>query len=302
MRKLFVIGLWLGSLACWQGCGWSNDPVMEVSPVVTYTASDLKVGDYYYEDGTWSDGGLRSVDGMGNMEFADERPAPDTSRRVIGIVFQTDTNRIGESEKKYLKTLGVENVHGLVVSARNLNSSVAVSWGNVWKKKDYLCPSWSDMYQDISGLSNMQRYEEGGHISDDHVAALLLRKINMEDTLGRLKRTPWFIPSAGQWWDIFVNLGGVRVLEESRYVDASQRGCLFLHGCDSVGSSLNRWLSLIPEDDRDMFGDFKDCFWSSSRYNKENQWYVAFIGKGGFLMMDADYCWHKYKLRGVFAF
>ncbi len=27
----------------------------------TYTASDLKMGDYYYSDGTWSDGGLREI-------------------------------------------------------------------------------------------------------------------------------------------------------------------------------------------------------------------------------------------------
>ena len=27
----------------------------------TYTASDLKMGDYYYSDGTWSDGGLRET-------------------------------------------------------------------------------------------------------------------------------------------------------------------------------------------------------------------------------------------------
>ena len=27
----------------------------------TYTTSDLKIGDYYYSDGTWSDGGLREI-------------------------------------------------------------------------------------------------------------------------------------------------------------------------------------------------------------------------------------------------
>lgn len=29
----------------------------------SYTASDLKIGDYYYTDGTWSDGALREIKG-----------------------------------------------------------------------------------------------------------------------------------------------------------------------------------------------------------------------------------------------
>ena len=49
-----------------------------------------KVGDYYYSDGTWSDGGLVSIDADGlNPVWAEEKPAPVEGKTVIGIVFQT---------------------------------------------------------------------------------------------------------------------------------------------------------------------------------------------------------------------
>lgn len=40
---------------------WTDGGSEDIMSMKTYTASDLKLGDYYYSDGTWSDGGLRAI-------------------------------------------------------------------------------------------------------------------------------------------------------------------------------------------------------------------------------------------------
>ncbi|MGG6497563.1 UNVERIFIED_CONTAM: fimbrillin family protein, partial [Bacteroidetes bacterium 56_B9] len=69
------------------------------------------------------------------------------SRTVIGIVFQTDPNRIGTAEKS---KLGEGNVHGLVMAVKSISG--ATTWGppgfevNMTK-----CDSKKKNYNDISG-------------------------------------------------------------------------------------------------------------------------------------------------------
>ena len=54
-----------------------------------------KVGDYYYSDGTWSDGGLISINADGTSPvWAEEKPAPVEGKTVIGIVAMTDPSRM----------------------------------------------------------------------------------------------------------------------------------------------------------------------------------------------------------------
>ncbi len=66
---------------------------------VAYVAP--KIGDYYYSDGTWSDGGLVSIEADGlNPVWADTKPAPVAGKTVIGIVCQTDENRIAAGDKE----------------------------------------------------------------------------------------------------------------------------------------------------------------------------------------------------------
>ena len=62
--------------------------VTESEPEPEPEPSEPKVGDYFYSDGTWSDGGLVSIEADGlNPVWADEKPAPVAGKQVIGIVF-----------------------------------------------------------------------------------------------------------------------------------------------------------------------------------------------------------------------
>ena len=139
----------------WVACGEENVTSKKVKQ--SFTADELKIGDYFYSDGTWSDGGLRKIYTDGSMKIASPKPAPvlqtksEIERRVIGIVFQTDPSRIGTAEKS---KLGEGNVHGLVMALKN--TATDIQWSheenNLEDVKD--CWSKSEIYSDISGLHN----------------------------------------------------------------------------------------------------------------------------------------------------
>lgn len=53
-----------------------------------FTADELKIGDYFYSDGTWSDGGLRKIYADGSMHIDYYKPGPLRGKTVVGIVFR----------------------------------------------------------------------------------------------------------------------------------------------------------------------------------------------------------------------
>ena len=71
---------------------------------VAYVAP--KIGDYYYSDGTWSDGGLVSIEADGlNPVWADTKPAPVAGKTVIGIVCQrTKTGSPPATRRRAIRT------------------------------------------------------------------------------------------------------------------------------------------------------------------------------------------------------
>lgn len=78
---------------------WEKDENQSFN-VKTFYENDLKTGDYFYDDGTWSDGGLRThIIGTDQRTWVDPFPAPvltnpetGNARSVIGIVFHTETS------------------------------------------------------------------------------------------------------------------------------------------------------------------------------------------------------------------
>lgn len=74
--------------------GWTVD-------YIEYGPSDLKLGDYYYSDGTWSDGGLRKLYPDGKYEA--ETITPSSGKRTIGIVIYAGKHATDNSD--YTKAL-----------------------------------------------------------------------------------------------------------------------------------------------------------------------------------------------------
>ena len=103
--------------------------VTEPEPEPEPEPSEPKVGDYFYSDGTWSDGGLVSIEADGlNPVWADEKPAPVAGKQVIGIVFQTNPERMAASD------VAAGYTHGYVVAVRFAHGAdkMTTYWSKDW--------------------------------------------------------------------------------------------------------------------------------------------------------------------------
>ena len=204
-----------------------------------------KVGDFFYSDGTYS-------------------TTLDPAKTVIGIVFQTDKSRIGQAEKDALAAIGIAEPHGLVMSVKNAGKSL--KWSKVVEKTGApLCHKVAACYQDISGLKNTQAvYELASYTSNagNYPAFKAVADFNTNNAVPE-NATEWFMPSAGQLWDLLENLGKVEVLKAQRTND-DDSAWLGKNNSD-VCSNLNSLLTGIIG--ADLFdGSRNNNFWSSSEY------------------------------------
>ena len=104
----------------------------------SYTASSLKPGDYIYDDGTTSDGGLRGIKGDGTIEWAEPKPQPESGKTVVGVVFWTpsETTKEGRktparlSDNRIMTAEHPNCTHGLAVSVKKVtyNGSEKMAW------------------------------------------------------------------------------------------------------------------------------------------------------------------------------
>lgn len=227
-----------------------------------FTADELKIGDYFYSDGTWSDGGLRKIYADGSMHIDYYKPGPLRGKTVVGIVFQTDKSRIGKKEKEKLG--GEDKVHGLVMAVKNANAAERVIWSNESRYLDFLndCVSKSDNYSDISGYGNCESIRSLEGNFDKYPA---LQAVDGYNTTCPVPTTTtgWYLPSSGQWWDILQNLGGCPALADGYQQTSSDINEFFWSNQGNVPDALNKWMWGI--DGWDKFSYYHQ-FWSSSKF------------------------------------
>lgn len=236
------------------------------------TTSDVKVGDYYYSDGTWS------------SEI-------DYNKTPIGIVFQTDLSRIGDAEKTALAQKGVNEPHGLVMALKGY-SEENIIWTSGIFNDDPNNPRYNPIdvegienytkaetcnNNDISGLKNTQAVWE--LIKDDDItktntyplfgAAILFgQEVAVPET-----STNWFVPSIGQLYDIFANLG-----DQSEYIKSELPNYedVYYNSEFSISDKLNEKMENLLEKDRTLFPN-GFSLWSSSEYSTENAWTATVV-------------------------
>ena len=242
-----------------------------------FTADELKIGDYFYSDGTWSDGGLRKIFADGSMHIDYYKPVPLRGKTVVGIVFQTDKSRIGKKEKEKLG--GEDKAHGLVVAVKNANAAEKVIWSNESRYLDLLndCVSKSNNYSDISGYGNCESIRSLEGNFDKYPA---LQAVDGYNTTCPVPTTTtgWYLPSSGQWWDILQNLGGCPAFAKQDEQTSSQDGSCDWYGQGNMLAALNAWMVHIADGNKDTFRDAEN-FWSSSEatgYGSAQEWIVYF--------------------------
>lgn len=256
------------SAAIGDWVGGKEDNVL-ANEVKRYKADDLKIGDYFYSDGTWSDGGLRKIYSDGRKEIADPKPGPDRSggKVVIGIVFQTDPYRIGRAEKEALSG----KAHGLVMALRTPTAIAPVAW---WKfrldEQDEgltKCLTKKLRYEDISGYANNKHILSNRGSFDNYPAFKASKEYPAP---APATTTGWFLPSSGQWWDILQNLGSSHDLAQSDQQNSSATEDPDAAGFvwnGNVAAALNGWLSEVAAEGKSTFDESMMWFWSSSEYS-----------------------------------
>ncbi len=183
----------------------------KVVPVV-----QAKIGDWFYSDGTWSDGGLVSINDDGtDPVWTEPRPAPEDGKTVIGIVFQTDTSRIYNG----LKDNGY--THGLVIGVMGLYNFAQRTDPSYQRICSY---TLDDSFGCIGGvrLTGYRWYSDlAGKKWTDTVCSYYAGKMEQCPVFdfattdyplaAPASTSGWYVPSSGELWDYLANLGGGEV-------------------------------------------------------------------------------------------
>ncbi|WP_044266049.1 fimbrillin family protein [Bacteroides timonensis] len=277
--------------------------------VTIFSASDLKIGDYYYSDGTWSDGGLRKRYVDGTFVKEDVKPvltdASNQSRTVVGIVYWVGD--VAQDDTKLKAKLGGDSYdgtapHGLVVALHEAKqpSASTAAW-MYWSTSYEQVNNWTnsddrgankvditvvDKYQGYANTAALKAYNESSNVqnnSDLKVLPITAIEQYSKDYPAPTNSSGWYVPS----------------IMELKYMCWGQ-------GAASASTAGRELLnSQFDKADGTKFVSFRsEGYWSSSedaRYN-QHAWGVAFIngnvGGGVKNLTNSDELW----VRALFAF
>lgn len=238
------------------------------SEIAVATASELKIGDYYYDDGTWSDGGVRGFNAVtGDAVLASPIPNPvlinpetGATRTCIGIIFYVGKH--AQDTGSYLDRNGsaLAAVKGYVMALQNTGNT---TWG--WYHSDMntagSSPINSTYLNTINSTTDFNGYYNTNQIktyavdwSNGGYYSLIKKCINYSASASMDKTSPWFMPSIGQviyFWryrdkllnPILTNIGANNI--EGIYFSSTEYNagsCYMLEG--GTLKSYTKWGSL----------------------------------------------------------
>ena len=270
-----------------EWAGGNSEDVTSKELLARYdgTETEAKMGDYYYSDGTWSDGGLRTLYADGTMKWAETMPLP--GKTVIGIVFYAGRHLKDESDYSQPltengPTLPDGKVQGYVVALTDVNNG----------DDDYLRWEWNDDSDDWlvrastdetdwNGYANCQRIHKfvvdynrfGGWEMKHFPAALACEtygnrttdqdgndaggKYDWQKPLAAPSNTSgWFLPSRGQLYYLYQNRDSFHnnINKVKENTD------------DSALAEHIKWFSTSRI----------DLYWSSTEFSDDSVWTVSF--------------------------
>lgn len=195
------------------GNTWEED-TNNHADIKTYIAGDLKLGDYYYSDGTYSDGGLRAVN-MTTGECLLENPVPDpeSGKTCVGIVFYAGRHPKDDCIYTTKDGTSMGEVHGYAVSLSDLGKTNDTKGGG-WVYYDnygglgaeavlYLVGTPTDT-DDYRGYSNTHLIESTAKEKGVWDAGFYLpnKVLNSYTPFAPTATSGWYMPSLGQMLDL----------------------------------------------------------------------------------------------------
>lgn len=246
------------------GGEWADGGSEDVGITITYdgTETEAKFGDYYYADGTWSDGGLRKLYADGTMEWISPRPQPEDDKTCIAIVFHAGQHPADQSD--YTETgIGRAQCHGYAVALTEATSGYCM-WGVYGKElgcyptdgggnklNNYSNPdidwngyAWTQkIITAAGGKGNLNASDQAGYPATYYAVVAYETGCNAPSN-----SSGWFLPSIGQMWNIYQNCSSlfngkavVTSLKSDWYWSSSEdyRNPVYRALCVSVGDGLD---------------------------------------------------------------
>lgn len=221
-----------------------------------------KIGDYYYSDGTWSDGGLISINSDGTSPvWASPRPAPLNNKTVIGIVFTTDQSRMSAED------IAAGYTHGYVIACKNITDPAHSFTETVWYSRldavddiatAKIAKTW---YNTLNGRQTTAEVFEK-HPEDPATEFPMFHYGSIEFKCeAPASSSGWFIPSTGQLWDAIANLSGNEAATAMKSYQTIGYDATYYCSEKVSGNPLAEFLKAfeqIPEADREPLSLDKD--------------------------------------------
>ncbi len=257
-----------------ESTAWEDTEDKELTartPQPGFRATDTKIFDYFYSDGTRSDGGYRRYTD-GTEAWLDI--APVEGKQVIGIVFQTDWKRMTKAETDKGWT------HGYVVALTACGEFPEQSANKWYWGASGSIPGMTAITTFYDCKSFLSGYEATRQVIDaigkgnpDALKDTKYEAFYQVSQYGKTDRTKpyaapagtsgWYLPSAGQWWDIAENLFGCK-FNTTGNVSLDQEQ-------PYARRNISTQLEWIPGAQ-----DFSFRYWTSSIYDNNNAWFFNF--------------------------
>ena len=211
----------------------------------TFSASDLKVGDYYYSDGTTSDGGLRAASTSkdantgiqdGNMIISDyytyDNVSPVSGKTCIGIVFYVGQGK-GDDVANY-SSFGMTRIDGYVVA---LTDAGMDTWGsgNIPGVENVAISQTTK----FDGYANtIAAKAVGGH-------GIFTKASNYSTAMPATLCSTWYLPSMAQLKTIYSTHGAISsTIDPTKY--PRKLVCTNIIKAGGAGLIANRYWSSTP--------------------------------------------------------
>lgn len=250
---------------------------------------NANIGDFYLSDGSI----------LSQQNDAETVRAAD----VIGVVFSTDTGRMGEDEKKYLEAKGIKP-HGLVVSCKFSDKM----------RRWYANPQTGDFARDekevgipnVKGSDHYETFKLADADIDGFKYTRAIREIRQADYENGFypafkaaeylesenpapeTSTGWYLPANGQWFDILRGIGSLELDSGSDFY-AESTDFYWWYKKSPIVTRINSIMEKIDPEDKSVFLKEGMMFWTSTPSTVTDARFVQ-MDDNGFVC-----CYYYYK-------
>lgn len=275
----------------WKDSNESED-VTSREILVRYTADDVKKGDYIYQDGTTSDGGLRLIYADGTMVTTPEKPKPiiNEANPVVGIVFWTPSETTPQTGRNTPASLEDD----LIMSAEHpeCTHGLAVALKNATYEDGGRMP-WQNSYESVAAFQSGSYFNHEKKADFKSIASGLGAADPINYILGYqntvvLRAYNTYCKENSKSDNIVIPVAAIDEFAATHSAPANSTGWFLpspkeLHILcnkdvdDIVNNSGTDTRNIIKSSLIAAHGDGlnDDIYWSSGEYNYRDAWYVS---------------------------